>query len=414
MKKNILSLFVLVIMGVSLLTIPMVGAGITDMPNLKVTFVSQTPDPVEPGKVVELRWNIENIGSGAAQDVEFELLPEYPFSLYSGELVQDLGTINGRQTGAKGVIVMYKVRVDDKAVEGTNEIEVRYQINDKGWNTLEPFDINIQTIDAILSVTSVKVEPEVIVPGKNGKITIEMKNLADSLLKDVTTKLDLSSADLPFAPLNSVTEKRIKMIRAGETVKQEYEITSFATAESMIYKVPLEITFYDHLGTKYNKSDIIGVIVGDEPELSYLIDDSTIQQAGNKGEVSIKFVNKGVIDIKFLNVKLKPSDYYKIISAEEDYLGNVDSDDYETAEYEIFVQSGAPKELKLPLEVTYRDANNNEYEMEIEPVLKLYDAEEAIMVGITQKSNTMGIIITIVVVIVGFIIYRKWRKRKKK
>ncbi len=411
-NKIMLSLFVLVIMGLSSLSA--YGAGITDFPNLKISFVSQTPDPVEPGSIVELRWTVENIGSGGAEDVQIEFLPQYPFTLYSGEAIQDLGTINGRQTGAKGVVVLYKVRVDQDAVEGTNEVELRYKRNTQPWNVLEPFDINIQTIDATLAVTSVKVEPETIIPGKSGKITIELKNLADSLLKDVTTKLDLSSSTLPLAPLNSVTEKKIKMIRAGETVKQEYEVTSLATAESQIFKVPLELSFYDHLGNNYNKSDIIGVKVGDVPDLSYFLDSTDVYKAGSSGDVSVKFVNKGVTDVKFLNVVLKPTDDYKILSSEEEYLGNVDSDDYETADYKIYVQSGAPKELKLDMEITYSDANNNQYAMEIEPVLKLYDDKEAVMVGLTQKSNKVGTLITIVIVVVGIIAYRKWKKRKKK
>jgi len=79
-NKIILSMFVLVMMSASFSAVH--ASGITALANLKVTFVSQTPDPVEPGKVVEIRWKIENIGSAAAEDVMFELLPEYPFSLY--------------------------------------------------------------------------------------------------------------------------------------------------------------------------------------------------------------------------------------------------------------------------------------------------------------------------------------------
>jgi len=410
-KKIILTIFVLAIMFA---TTMIVGAesGITSLPNIKVSFVSQTPDPVEPGKIVELRWMVENIGSGSAEDVQLEIIPEYPFTIYSGDLIQDLGSINGRQTGAKGVIALYKIKIDDNAVEGTSEINIRYRVGTSAWIKLDPYDISIQTTDATLSVTSVKIDPETVAPGKQGTITIEMKNLADSPLKDITTKLDMSSATLPFAPVDSVTEKRIKMVSPGETVKQEYKITTLATAESMIYKIPLTITFYDHLGNAYEKSDIIGVKVGDIPELSTYVETSTIYQAGTSGTVSIKFVNRGVTNIKFLNVKLNQNENYKILSAEEQYLGNVNSDDYETAEYKLYIQPGAQKELELPIDITYKDANNNEYSKQIKPVLKLYNQEEAEKIGVTKKDGSTGIIITIIIVVVGVFVYFKFRKKK--
>ena len=47
---------------------------------LNVEFISQSPDPVEPGKFVELRWRVVNEG-GKTENYIFELNAEYPFTL---------------------------------------------------------------------------------------------------------------------------------------------------------------------------------------------------------------------------------------------------------------------------------------------------------------------------------------------
>lgn len=387
---------------------------IGSLPELSFIMISQSPDPVEPGNIVELRWKIENNGGGSADDLQVELGADYPFSLYSGELIRNIGIIQGQQTGDKGVIVLYKVKVDENAIEGTNEIKLKYKTSKMEWVELDPFDINIQTSDATLSIEEIKVEPEVVSPGESFKANIKVKNLADSFLKDITVKLDLSSTTLPFSPLQSATEKRIKQLGAGLVSDVSYDLIAEPDAESGVYKIPISMTFSDNLGNSYTKSDLLGVIIGTVPEISYYVESTTVNTRGSGGKVSIKFVNKGLGNIKFLNVVLKQSDSYTILSPEEVYIGNIDSDDYETAEFDIFVKSKSVKELILPLEVTYKDANNRDYSETAEVTLKLYGESEAVSLGIKEKNSTVGIVISILVVVIGVIVYIMVRRARKK
>jgi hypothetical protein len=345
--KNIKSL--IIILMIICMSASVFAEQIGSLAQLSFTLISQNPDPVEPGNIVDLRWKIENTGGGSAEDVQVELVADYPFSIYSGDLTKNLGSIQGQQTGDKGIIVLYKVRVDENAVEGTNEIKLKYKTSKTGWVELDPFDINIQTSDATLSIEQIEVEPDVVAPGEILKASLKVTNLADSLLKDITVKLDLSSAALPFAPIQSITEKRIKQISSGSSADVSYNLIVEPDAALGVYKIPIFIKFNDNLGNSYNKSDLLGVVVGAVPDLSYYIDSTTINTAGNKGEITIKFVNKGLSDIKFLNIRLMSNSYYTILSPEEVYIGNIDSDDYETADFDLFVKQGAPKEFSIPL-----------------------------------------------------------------
>ena len=59
-------------------------------------------------------------------------------------------------------------------------------------------------------------------------------------------------------------------------------------ADAGAYKVPIEITFIDGVGTEYTKSSIIGLVVGTEPDLSLVVSDSDIYSKGQIGNIVLK------------------------------------------------------------------------------------------------------------------------------
>ena len=110
------------------------GALPADRDFIEVTLVNQDPDPAEPGSYVDVRLKFENRGSGASDEITVELIPEFPFSFDTGEDgIEYLGTVHGKQVDALGAIVKYKVRVDADAVEGDNELKVRYKQGESSW-----------------------------------------------------------------------------------------------------------------------------------------------------------------------------------------------------------------------------------------------------------------------------------------
>ena len=401
---------------------------ITDASRLKISMISQDSDPAEPGSMVEVRWKVENLGSSPANDVQVKLDPPYPFSLLPGDDgIIDLGSLQGRQIDEEGVIILYKLRVDEAAIEGDTDLYLRYKYDYNGWMKTDDYELRVQTIDAAVSVEAVTTVPTKLVPGNEGELNIEIKNLADSYMKDITFKLDLTFTQyldyvttisdtavyydaLPFAPIDSATEKRIDQIAPGKSAIISYKLATYPDAESRIYKVPVIITFYDELDESYTKNDLIGLVVGAVPEMDVVIDSSEVNAAGTAGTISVKFVNKGITDVKFLNVKLEQNGVYEVTSSATDYVGNVDSDDYETADFKIFLNDDAGDIVKLPLHITYKDSNNNDYSEDIELELRLFSEKER---GV-EKGSSLGIIVFVVIIfVVGWLLYRRWEKKKK-
>ena len=78
----------LMVQGVSTLGSPSIDGHFMS-PDIQVTLLNQDPDPVQPGDVVEVRFQVQNKLSETTDDVYIEILPEFPFSMYSGESVRN-------------------------------------------------------------------------------------------------------------------------------------------------------------------------------------------------------------------------------------------------------------------------------------------------------------------------------------
>jgi len=137
------------------------GTVITDISYLKTYFVNQNPSTAVPGEYVDLLFKVENRGTYDAKNVTFEILPSYPFSLNPGvNAKQDLGTITGLQSGNNAFLVKYKLKVDEDAVDGDNEIKLKYSYSDGSY---------IQTYN--VSVSNPRTDFDVIIQDSTGTST---------------------------------------------------------------------------------------------------------------------------------------------------------------------------------------------------------------------------------------------------
>ncbi len=388
-------------------------------------ITNQEPDPAEPGGYVDVRFKVENIGGSTAKDVVFQLLPAYPFSIEPGDNTMiKVGDIHIEQVGENALILYYRLRVDPNAVEGDNEIRLMYSL-DGGidWVTLPPFQIRVQPHDMVLSVDSVVSDPTVIKPGETAKVTIKLINLADAeiknlkvnlqLLRPVQTATSLSYIELPFSPVGSSNEKTIGSLASRHTAIFEFDLAADATAAAGVHKLPILISYQDKLGKNYSISQITSLEVGEEPELVVSLDENELHSKGQLGDITVKFVNKGSSQVKFVYAKLKETDQYTLVSSPDIYVGNIDSDDYNTASFKMYIKDGKGS-ISLPLHVEYRDSRNNKYSQDVNLTLPTYTDDQIRQLGLQKTSSSWIYLLLIVVIVAGFFIYRRWKKAKKK
>lgn len=220
-------------------------------------------------------------------------MPEYPFSLYSGERIENIGILHGRQTGIEAPIVDFRLKVDEEAVDGDNEIGLKVKVGGTTWI----YDDNF---------------------------FIEVKN-------------------------------------------EEVRLRNYIRSSNLII-----------------------------PE--------------SKGKITIEFANAGGYDLEFFEVWLLPSDDYKLLSTSNYvYIGDIDSDDTESEEFEIYVPKDV-REVKIPIKVSY-EVNDFEYVAEEKLTLQLLNSEEAKSIGLIKSNTGKNVIWGIIIGLALLYVYRRYRKR---
>lgn len=375
---------------------------------LKTTLLRYEPTPAQPGDYMTAYIQVENIGDKAGSNVKVEFIDNYPFTIDdAAEKIENVGTLGIGQT----YIASFKIRIDDNAIAGANKI--KFMISDSQSGNIEKlFDITVQSLSTDLSLEEVAMTPREISPGESSKITLKIKNNEDSTLKQISTTLLLYTTsgttivDLPFAIDDSVSKKTIGILASGEERMIEYTIRSYPSIEPGIYKLPLKIDYFDATGQNFSKTELLTIIVNPKVNTYMSIERSDITKQTMTGEVVIRVVNQGFGQIKFANLKLGESDDFEILDPfSQMYIGNIDSDDYQTADFNIKANKDT---IQIPVTLTYMDSLNNEYTKQETLTLNINNSSSG------QKKSSTGTIIIILVIVAGagYFVYRRMHKKR--
>ena len=253
-----------------------------------------------------------------------------------------------------------------------------------------------------MTINSVSVDN--ISPGTEGVIRIEVENTLNELAKDIN--LNLNFQGLPFIPVGS-SSGGVDELKEDDEENFAFRIRASNDVAPGDYQIPYVLTFRINSGPQTREGSI-GISVNAQPELSYSADiENPI--VGRQSKINLKIVNKGLADARFVSVNLNPSGF-TLLSEKEVYIGTVDSDDFETATFEVIFTSEKPK---LTATVEYTDFDNSKKLDEVNLPTKVYTQEKAIELGIIQRNNWPIYIGIVVVLMVIWLVWRTIRKGQR-
>ena len=259
-------------------------------------------------------------------------------------------------------------------------------------------------IDSVSMINDIK-------PGETSKISIGLENDGKEDIQDVSVVLDLTN--VPFAPFNSASEDSISEIREDKTKYVDFEIIALNNAKSGIYKIPLIISYFENGDPIVKtKSSLISVVVDSKPIVDVNIEDGLFLK-GKESEVLVKITNKGLSDAKFVEVENRGSVYFSLLSSNKNYIGDIDSDDFDSVKIKVFFKKDAPDKVIFPVTVIYKDDLNKEYREDFSIIVPVYTEKKAIKLGLMEKDNTLNYVVGIVLIIVFYVIYRKLKKKAR-
>lgn len=264
-----------------------------------------------------------------------------------------------------------------------------------------------------VSITDVSSSPIEVAPGEIVEIIIKVENIFEYDVNNLNVKLDFSGETIPFAPYQSSSEKFLDELEEGDKEDFKFKLITLPETASGIYKIPVEITYEKEDGNSSTKNELISLIVNSEPELKISLDNSVLLIRGKENTLSIKLVNSGLVDVKFVYLTISNFGRIKILSEKVQYLGGIGSDDFDSLEYNVYIDEDASSSISLPIILKFKDATNKEFIETKSVILKTYSLKEAQELGLVKKPN-YTIYFIIGVFIIWYIVYRIRKKKRLK
>ena len=360
-----------------------------------------TPFPVEPGTYFDFFASVKNVGKDTLS-VTCGLDPKYPFSMDAGE--ENYRTFT-RMAEAKEALLNFRVRVADTAVEGTNYLDFTCRNVDTGQVNTVQFTVSIKARASTVNIASVLSDPATIRPGQKATLTVAVDSASPNYLRDFKISLGVGSDTLPFAVVGGTNEKLVSEIAPYQSTNFSFDLMAYPSASAGVYKLPITITYSDKLGRAYSISQSSGLVVGSQPNLELAAESSEVSRAGATGKIIFRVMNRGLVNVKTLRIEVQPSKDYVILSSPSQFIGSINSDDFETAEFRIHVSENATGPLALNAKMYYSDTSNAEFASAATATMPLFTQMEAIQYGLeTIPDNTLMYAILLLVVL--YLLYK--------
>lgn len=254
-----------------------------------------------------------------------------------------------------------------------------------------------------LSVDSVTVDT--VSPGEEGIIRIEVENDRNEDIDSLSVRLIFPNSNI--IPIGSSDE----FLNTLEEDEEESFIFRFRVSNSLpagTYSIDYKIS-YEEGNEEIEQEGSIGIVVSAEPEIE-IIANAQSAIIGQQAKLDVRIINKGLADARFVYLTIE-SDDLTILSENSEYIGTIDSDDFETSSFDVIYNTKFPS---FTVKVVYKDFNNVEQEIIDTVSLRAYTAQEAVERGILKKSNASTYVGIIILLLVVWFIYRKIKRNRKK
>tara|TARA_Y100000310_G_scaffold69026_1_gene64376 strand:+ start:4779 stop:5693 length:915 start_codon:yes stop_codon:yes gene_type:complete len=267
--------------------------------------------------------------------------------------------------------------------------------------------INRLEFGHVVVIKNISTEPGTLIPGEGSVLKMVIENTGAKFINDIV--ITFNSTD-EIVLINDYSRRKISRLESGESKEITFDIIVLPNIGEGVYKPGIVLDYVNHIGEERQDVGEIGLAVKGAPVIFAKVDSTEIHSKNKIGEVSIMFVNNDVADMKFLTVELLKSKDYKIINSGKEYVGDLDSDDFESVDFRISLKSRKDK-IPLPLKITYTDALNNKKSENIETILTVFSAKE---LGIKSSGSSRVIVIIVILCGVGYYFYKRYKKKKKR
>lgn len=389
------------------------GSSKTD--NLNITNVN-CPAEAEPGKDFKISFKVENLGGTELKNIKVSVEPTAPVvnksknifvsSFAPGEAKSyNVTLFSASNTEAKNYPIKITVETADKEPKSISQYAGIFVKGDTSTKTVPQ-----------LMIVNYKYGGQVVEANKPFDLGITLKNTnTKQTIKNI--KVSLSAEEGTFIPQNSSNSFYIEKIGPGGVATKAITLVSKPDAPQKTVPITVDMTYEDKDGNPVATKDTITIPLVQDMRL--VIDDITPPTelfAGQQASVSVQFYNMGKTQLNNLRVTAEGTNL-EFSQSPNTFVGKFDTGKNEYYDLSIIPLEEGPVEGKVIF--TYEDTTGAETKVEKEfkftaqkmPEPEVPEGE--IPVEDNSGKKKMYIIAGgIVAAILGFIFYKKHKKKK--
>lgn len=364
-----------------------------------------TPSTIAPGNDGYVQITITNVGTAYAERVEIKLIsldspliPKTQFVFYP--------SLGGLEVG-KSITTTFKFSVPASATSGFYTAKFSLSACD-GSVCKETIHYTIITVQAPSSLEITSVSPSSFKIGENATLNFTLANIGDISINNVI----VSWKNPAILPLGSSDRIFIQSINARQTLQVPVQVVVKPDVTSGIYSFSITIEYTNQVGAKQTVNSTVGIAIKGEYAFIIVLDSQDIVAPGTQGSVNIKIINTGNQEAQFLVLRVLSSEPLIQITPSETYIGNLESDDYETERFTFKVsKTSSPGTYPLKLEINYKDLYGKFYVEEYSVNVEVSSVSELPKEPMFSPIITAGALI--ILIILAYFGYKKFVKIKK-
>ena len=312
-----------ILLVMSLLLVIM-GSAVAEDVAVVADMVSQTPDPARSSELVEIRFNVQNLGFDDAKNIVIELEPEYPFVKVPGEsLNKTIPYLRSRQTDEDAAIIKFKLLVDNDAPEGVYEMDIRIW-DGTGTSTTKTIDIEVRGKEYAQIITISKANIDL---AREESLEFIITNTGNSPLKNMV--FSWNDPDGIILPVYSDNTKYIEYLDVGESVEVSYTVMADINAQPGLYQIDLNLRFEDYESTTGEIDTTAGIFVGGTTDFDVAFSGSS------GGETSFSIANIGSVSANSVTVSIPDQRGWRVSGIDSVIIGNLNKGDYTIASFNL-------------------------------------------------------------------------------
>ncbi|MFB6115288.1 MAG: COG1361 S-layer family protein [Candidatus Nanohalobium sp.] len=369
--------------------------------SILVQKMSTEPSPLKVGQYADVKFKVVNTGNEEAKNVSIRFKENYPFSVDPDNTKS--WRIASLESGDSYEFRM-QVRVDPNALQGEEKLEFVSSTGKLSSRT-HLLPVTVKADEDGLIVQNVEF-PEKVVPGTSRTMNFTLKNTANAYFRNVELSLN-PSAQTPVVTLG--TSRKRTSIAPDKTKTVSFDLAVDESAGNGVYSIPVSLRYETEAGAVIQKQESTGIVVGGSPQIEMGVNNEGSISAGSKGTATLRFVNRGEGTAKFVKIDIKDGENYKLLSGGSIYLGDMNPDDYQTAEMQIYANQTADT-ATVPVEITYQE-NGKTKTVTQETEINILTPKEQKLYTQSRGNSILPIAAILVLLVIGGLYWRRRRKR---